>query len=628
MHQQTCGKYARCAFSRTLAHGGLPSPRITGYKAQKIMKRLTTNERRELVDAAMGRRRFDLLMKNVKLVNVFSGEIYPAEIGLSNGYIAHVEKIQKGNSLEAGADKIYDGMGRYAVPGFIDSHVHIESSMVTPYNFAKIVIPKGTTTVVTDPHEIANVMGIEGVEYMIEAGRDVPMYQYALSPSCVPSVPGLEEAGAVFGKEEIERIIGMERVLGVAEVMDYYGVINNSKRMMEILDLALEKDCFVQGHFFSNSDRELSAYLCAGPNTNHEFITGTDARRAIRAGMVVDARESSFAKNVKSIVEGIKELHSPKNLTICTDDRDPKEIITKGHINDCLRIAIKSGLNRIDAIRAATINSASVYGLKRLGAIAPGYIANINLVDDLEGIHVESVFFEGNLVAENDELLVEIEPKAFPLEKINSIYLDDFSVDRLRIKAAVEEGRVKVRVIKYQDLETLVTETAFEKVAVRNGYVTLEDRKDLNFIAVFNRHKVSGNCAVGIVGNFCLSHGAIAGTVSHDCHNLCVVYTNLKDAVRAIEEVRRIGGGIVFSSGNILKTIALPIAGLMSRHEAEKLIPDVDSMNEVLREAGIEFRNPVMRLATAALPVIPSIKITDLGIVDVVNQRLVDLFVQ
>lgn len=592
------------------------------------MKKLTSIERKELVDAAIGRRRFDLLIKNIKLVNVFSGEIYPAEIGLCNGYIAHVEKSQKGNSLEAGADNIYDGKGRYAVPGFIDSHVHIESSMVTPYNFAKIVIPKGTTTVVTDPHEIANVMGIEGVEYMIEAGRDVPMYQYVLSPSCVPSVPGLEEAGAVFGKEEIERIIGMERVLGVAEVMDYYGVINNSKRMREILDLALEKDCFIQGHFFGNSDRELSAYLCAGPNTNHEFITGRDAKRAIRAGMVVDARESSFGKNIKSIVERIQGLHSPKNFTICTDDREPKEIITKGHINDCLRIAINSGLNRIDAVRAATMNAASLYGLKRLGAVAPGHIANINLIDNLEDINVESVFFEGNLVAESDELLIEIEPKEFSLEKINSIYLDDFSVDRLRIKAPIEEGRVKVRVIKYQDSETLVTETAFEEAIVRNGYVTLEDREDLNFIAVFNRHKASENCAVGIVGNFRLSHGAVAGTVSHDCHNLCVVYTNLKDAVRAIEEAKRIGGGIVFSNGDVVKTIALPVAGLMSRYEAEELIPDIDRMNEVLRESGIEFRNPVMRLATAALPVIPNIKITDLGIVDVVNQRLVDLFDQ
>jgi len=590
------------------------------------MKRLTSFERRELVDAAIGRRRFDLLIKNIQLVNVFSGEIYPAEIGLCNGYIAHVEKIRNGNSLEAGAEKTYDGMGRYAVPGFIDSHVHIESSMVTPYNFAKIVIPKGTTTVVTDPHEIANVMGTEGVEYMIEAGRDVPMYQYVLSPTCVPSVPGLEEAGAVFGKEEVERIIGMERVLGVAEVMDYYGVINHSKRMREILDLAVEKDCFIQGHFFSDSDRELSAYLCAGPKTNHEFITGEDAKRALRAGMVVDARESSFSKNVRFIVEEIKGLHSPKNFTLCTDDREPKEIITKGHVNDCLRIAIKSGLNRIDAIRAATMNTASLYGLKRLGAIGPGYVANINLIDDLEGINVESVFFEGSLVAENDELLMEIEPKEFPLEKINSVYLNDFSVDRLRIRAPIEEGRVKVRVIKYQDSETLVTEAALEEVAVRNGYVTLEDREGLNFIAVFNRHKVSNNCAVGIVGNFCLSHGAVAGTVSHDCHNLCMVYTNLKDAVQAVEEVKRIGGGIVFSSGKVLMAIALPVAGLMSRHEADELIPDIDRMNEVLREAGIEFSNPVMRLATAALPVIPSIKITDLGLVDVGSQRLVDLF--
>ena len=591
------------------------------------MKRLTSDERKELVDAAMGRKKFDLLIKNVNLVNVFSGEIYQAEIGIFNGYIAHVEKMDTGTSLEADAENIYDGKGLYAVPGFLDSHVHIESSMLTPYNFAKVVIPKGTTAIVTDPHEIANVMGIEGVKYMIEAGKDVPMYQYTLSPSCVPAVPGLEEAGAVFGKNEVEEILNLDRVLGVAEVMDYYGVIYNSDRMKEILDLAHERGCFIQGHFFSENERELSAYLCAGPISNHEIMTGNDARRAIRAGMIVDARESSFARDTKAIVEEIKDFHSPPNFTLCTDDREPKDIETKGHVNDCIRVAVKSGLDKIDAIRAVTINTADAYGLKMLGAIAPGRIANINLVDNLEDIGVKSVFFEGDLVAENDELLVEIASKDFPLEKMNSVHLDNFTEDMMRIKAPIESGKRKVRVIKYQDLYTLLTDMSVEEVSVKNGYITLEDRKDLNFIAIFNRYKGKDNYSVGIISNFHLKEGALAGTVSHDCHNLTVVYTNTDDGVRVVEEIQKIGGGVVYGNGERLDKVELPIAGLISPREAEEIIPLIENMDERLREAGIVFDNPIMRLATAALPVIPFIKITDLGLVDVVKQEFLDLFV-
>lgn len=591
------------------------------------MKKLSARERTELVDAAMGKRKFDCVITNIQLVNVFSGEIYPAEIGMCNSYIAHVAEKDGESSLEPDALSVYDGQGAYAVPGFLDSHMHIESSMLTPYNFAKIVIPKGTTTIVTDPHEIGNVMGIDGVAYMIEAGKDLPMYQYALAPSCVPAVPGLEEAGAVFGRDEIAAILDMDHVFGIAEVMDFYGVIDNSPRMREILDLALERDCFIQGHFFSEKERELSAYLCAGPNTNHEIMTGDDTIKAIRSGMIVDSRESSFAKHTTPIIEAIKDFRSPPNLTFCTDDRSPKHIKTKGHINDCIRVAVKAGLNPIDAIRAATIQSANAFGFKRIGAIAPGYVANINLVDNLENVNVESVFFEGNLVAEKDRLLVEIGKRSFPLEQVNSVHLDNFSEDRLRIKAPIEEGKAKVRVIKYQDLHSLLTELAIEEVTVKDGFVSIEDKEDLNYIAIFNRHPGKDNFAVGVVANFHLTDGALAGTVSHDCHNLCVVYRNIDDAVRAVKEIQQVGGGVVYSKGSVLEKVELPIGGLLSSLDAEAFIPQVENINEALRGAGVVADNPVMRLATAALPVMPSIKITDLGIVDVINKEFLDVFV-
>jgi len=595
------------------------------------VKKLTSRERRELVDAAAGRRPFDLLIRNVNLVNVFTGEIYPAEIGICHGFIAFTDDLRtpprEGSERENRGTDEWDGEGLYAVPGFLDSHVHIESSMLTPDNFARITVPAGTTAVVTDPHEIGNVMGIRGVEYMLEAGLNLPMYQYALAPSCVPAAPDLESSGASFGREEIARLLEMENVLGVAEVMDYYGVIHNSPRMRDILDLALEKGVFIQGHFFSDDPRELAAYLCGGPHSNHEIMKGEDALRAVRAGMTVDARDSSFERNTRTIVQALKELPSPRNITLCTDDREPAEIRESGHINDCIRIAVGAGMEPVEAVRAATLNTARVYGLKHLGALAPGYIANINLIADLTEVQVRTVFFEGAPVAREGRLTAEIPPSFFKEEEENTVYLEDFSGEKLRIRAPLEEGEVKIRVIRHLNLKTSLTDLSVESVSVRDGYISLEGRDDLNFIALFNRHRGRGNHSAGVIRNFHLNAGALAGTVCHDSHNLALVYRDTADAVRAVEEIRRIGGGVVYVCGDRMEVLELPVAGLMSRLTAEELAPEVERMNRVLAEAGIGADNPVMRLATVALPVIPEIKITDRGLVDTGTQSFLDLFV-
>ena len=596
------------------------------------MKKLTPLQRRDLVDAAMGRRPFDLLIRNVQLVNVFTGEIYPVEIGICHGYIAYIHGGEPGQLPDHPLPdnqsiSILDGEGFYAVPGYIDSHMHVESSMLTPANFARIVIPRGTTSIVTDPHEIANVMGVRGVRYMMDAVQGLPMYQYALAPSCVPAAPGLESSGAVFGRDEVEQLLDMENILGVAEVMDYYGVLHNSSRIRDILDLALEKDVFVQGHFFSENPRELAAYLCGGPRSNHEFMKGTDALRAIRAGMTVDARDSSFERNTRSLVEVLSPLGSLRNFTLCTDDREPDEIRVKGHIDDCLRIAVDAGMTPLDALRAATINTASLYGLRNLGALAPGYIANINLLASLENLLVRKVFFEGNPVAENGVLCGEIHPVSFDIEKENTVFLDDFSEENLMIRTPVQNGRVKVRIISHLDLKTSLTEERIESISVEQGFLSLKDHKDLNYIAIFNRHKDHRDFSTGLIRNFHLNEGALAGTVCHDSHNLALVYTNTADAVRAVYEIRRMGGGIVYVCGGRVESLALPVAGLMSRSPAEELTPQVERMNRILSEAGLEADNPVMRLATISLPVIPDIKMTDKGLVDTKNQSFLDLFV-
>ncbi|MCK5156587.1 MAG: adenine deaminase [Spirochaetales bacterium] len=591
----------------------------------KTLKKLNLTERGVLVDAAAGRIPVDTLIINVNIVNVFTSEIYPGVIGLSNGYIAYAFETDDPESYAANANAVYDGGGSYAVPGFIDSHVHIESSMLTPQYFAELVIPHGTTTIITDPHEIGNVLGIEGVEYMVEAGRGLPMYQLALAPSCVPSVPGFEEAGAEFGRKEIEYLLKNDRIIGIAEVMDYIGVVNNSSRMREILDLGFEKECFIQGHFFGNPRRELAAYLCAGPSSNHEIFDPESAKAAVRAGMIVDARDSSFSRDVEAIVGAVKEYGTLMNFTLCTDDREPAEILANGHINDCIRHAAASGLGEVQAIKAATINTAVLYGLSKLGAVAPGYIANINLVESLSSMQVKSVFFEGNLTAENRKMVQPIIKTEFPLEKINTVHVERLTKDTLCIRAPIREGKVRARVIHYQDMLTSITDEVIREVSVKDGIVTLDGNEDLNFIAVVNRHPGKNGITVALVSNFYLDRGALAGTISHDSHNLTLVFKDVPDAVRAAKRVRETGGGVVYVDGNSEYQLNLPVAGLMASVPAGICIGQVETLNKVLRTVGIESSNPVMRLATAALPVIPNIKITDLGLVDVNKVTFLDV---
>jgi adenine deaminase len=593
------------------------------------LKKLTPTERRELVDAAAGRIPVELLIVNVQIINVFTGEIYPGVIGIRHGYIAYAFESEDPSQFAGNAVKVHDGQGAYAVPGFIDSHVHIESSMLTPRRFAELVIPHGTTTIVTDPHEIGNVLGIDGVEYMIEAGRDLPMYQLALAPSCVPAVPGLEESGAEFGRDEIARLLDNDRILGIAEVMDFQGVVRNSERMREILDLGFERECFIQGHYFGDGKHELAAYLCAGPSSNHEIFTPEAAKAAARAGMIVDARDSSFSRDVEAIVGALKQYGRMPNFTICTDDREPAQILRDGHINDCTRHAIESGMEPVDAIRAATLNTAALYKLDKLGAIAPGYIANINLVDDPGNLGVKAVFFEGALVAADGKLSRPIAEQQFAIEAYNSVHIGALNEADLTLKVpgGVQDGSVRVRVIHYPDADTLETQMVVREVAVRDGKVVLDGNEDLNFIAVVNRHAGKTGMSVGLVSNFFLKQGALAGTVSHDSHNLTLVYRDPSEVLSAVEKVVSSRGGVVYVNNGQAYPLELPVAGLMSSGSIETCISQVETLNRVLRDAGIQTSNPVMRLATAALPVIPNIKISDKGLIDVLKAEFIDLFV-
>lgn len=594
--------------------------------------KIKPKDRKSLVEAAIGKRPCDIVISNAQIVNVFTGEIYSGNVGVYDGFIVYVECDHDKNKKEEKpliGNKSYDAKGNYLIPGFIDAHAHVESTMMTPRNLAEAVIPHGTTTMVTDPHEIANVCGIEGVNYMHECSMNLPMRQFILVPSCVPALPGLENSGAEFTEKEVQDLLNYDRVIGLAEVMDYFGVINNNEKMVSIINAVDEKYMFIEGHAPNLIGRELSAYLCAGPNSDHESTTSVEAKEKIRAGMYIDARESSITKNVEAIVNGVKDFRYLDNLTFCTDDREPGDIIQNGHMNDVVRKAIQCGLHPVDAIRSATLNVAREIGIKNIGAIAPGFTADMVIVNSLQELIPTAVFYEGILVAENGKLSIDIDTQHFEFEDKNTVYIDNLNIENFIVKAPVNDGNVKVRVIKYVDFNSADTEMQVEEIPVKNGCLDISFDDGLKFAAVINRHKAHNTMSFGVVRNFGTKFGAVGSTISHDCHNLTIVYDNPENAYEVAKRIIENGGGISCSAdGNILGELALPVGGLMSRKPCQLLSEEAKEMKNALRNLGLtEGDNPLLRIATLALPVIPKVKISDLGIVDVTEQKIINLFV-
>lgn len=586
---------------------------------------MNLQKRKELVEVALGKREADMVLKNGSLVNVFSGEIYKANIYIYDKYIANVVECNL-DTITLGKN-IIDIDGKFVSPGFIDSHVHVESSHLTPINFARAILPKGTTTIIADPHEIANVLGIDGVTYMIENSKDVPMNQYYLIPSCVPSVVGLENAGAEFDDIEIEKMLDLPRILGLGEVMDFVGVINQSDRMTKIVETAIKKGMFIQGHAPELIGNELSAYICGGPISCHETRDGRQAPDKIRKGMYIDARESSISKNISSIVENIKHMKSPRNLTLCTDDREPRDILEVGHINDCVRVAVKAGLDPMEAIRATTLNTAQEYKLDKIGAIAPGYFADIVVLDNLVDFNVLKTFWQGKLIAENNSLVVEIKSPKLDIECLNSVYVGELSESDFKIKSPIQNGEIEIEVLSYLTKERSITDRKTVLVKAKNGFIDISENSNLNFVAIVNRHNLNNNIALAVVENFYLKEGGVGTTYSHDSHNLTIVFNKPNEALAITKKIKELGGGIVTSeNGEITGILPFPIAGMLSDQPAEILAKEISQMNKILRKMGIESASPITRPSTLALIVIPNAKMSDLGLIDVKEQKVINLF--
>lgn len=582
-------------------------------------------DRRKLTDAAMGRIPSDRILFNANILNVFTGTLRHGEVWIVDGFIAHID-WHTDSIVHGKAAVVTDLQGKTLIPGLIDAHVHIESSLLTPRRFAEAVLVHGTTTVITDPHEIANVFGMEGITYMHDCALDLPLRVLVDVPSSVPSVPGLENAGASLSAADVEKAFQLRNVLGLAEVMDDVGLIHGEARINAIVDAAHHHHKRIQGHAPLVSGQALSAYRISGPFSDHEATSALEALEKIQAGMTIYARHSSISPDLPEMAKLITGLNYTDRVCLCTDDLEAEDLVHQGHIDAAINTLVSHGVNVIDAIRMATLHTANAIGEPWLGAIAPGCVADVVVCDSLTPLTIDGVIVSGKDVVSHGKLSVSFPSTLWPLEHVNSIHLQPIGLKDLRVNAPISNGKVTVNVMAYDSLTSLTTNLEPCVMLVKDDHVVLEDPR-FAWVAVLNRHG-QGSKAIHVVKDVGIREGAFASTVAHDSHNLVVVYRDLKDAVKAVNAVIDQRGGMAAVLDQVvLARLALPVAGLMADVPAQDMAKSSTAMKTALRQLGLrEPQNPLLRTAMIALPVIPRIKMTDLGCVDTVTQTFIPLF--
>ena len=557
----------------------------------------------KLIDVAAGREVADLIIKDVNLIDVRSGEVRRTDIVIYGDRIAAVGQGYSGKS-------VIDGAGLYAAPGFIEGHIHIESSMMTPAYFAHAVARHGTTTVIADPHEIANVLGIEGVRFMIEDSKNLPVDIFFTAPSCVPAT-NLETSGAAIGREELLRLKDMERVIGLGEMMNYPGVYLNLPDVIEKLGIFEIQD----GHAPMLTGKNLNAYVAAGIYSDHECTSLDEAREKLELGMHIMIREGTSERNLDELLPLVNNNNWPF-FSFVSDDRHPSTIQEEGHLDGIIRKAMDSGLDLVTAIRLATINTARYFRLFDRGEIVPGKKADVVLLD--EDLRVKMVLKDGKVVVRDGMVLSETPlPEARILGSINI----EPDIERLKVRA---RGN-KIRVIKIIE-GNLTTDEEIHPAKIMENLAVSDPENDVLKLTVWERHRGTGNVGIGFVRGFGMKSGALASTVAHDSHNVIAVGVSDEDIFFAVKRLKELGGGlIVVENQRELASLPLPIAGLMTDTPVDKLADLEKELNKSYRRLGGTLKNPFMQLSFLALPVIPKLKLTDYG--QIKDFQIVDLFV-
>jgi adenine deaminase len=557
------------------------------------------------IAAASKRKKADLVLKGAMVVDVFNVTTFQADVAICDGMIIGVGDYEGEKEIELN--------GTYIVPSFIDGHVHIESAMVPPEEFSKVVLPHGVTTVIADPHEIANIGGLPAVQYMVEASKGLPLDVKMMAPSSVPATP-FEHNGADLSAKEVSQLIRNGEVHGLAEVMDYPAVLKGEEEMVTKLLAAHENDCVIDGHAAGLDETALNTYLTAGIRNDHEAVSSEEAKQRIKRGMYVLMREGTAAKDMEALIGSVTPYNA-RRFVFATDDKHLDELVEDGSIDASVRKAIKLGIDPIQALQMASLNAAECFGLKTKGAIAPGYEASFIVLSDLEKITIEAVYVKGEKVVEEGQLINEVRDSLQPPEfLLSSVRMKNWGPDALKLRL----GSTIAKIIGVE-LGSIVTKSLCEEVTIEDGLFKPSIEKNQLKLVVAERHHELGHFGVGIVKGISLKQGAIATSISHDSHNIIACGVDDESLTLAIKELERIQGGlVVVSKGKVLAALPLELGGLMSIAPHEVVMKQLKQVDRGLVELGYTGEsNPFLTLSFLALPVIPSLKLTDTGLFDV-----------
>ncbi|MFB0561654.1 MAG: adenine deaminase [Candidatus Lokiarchaeia archaeon] len=580
----------------------------------------------EIIKTALGEKKADIVIKDTNIINVCTGEIEKGDIAIKFNKIALV-----GESSHTIGEKtrIISGKDKFASPGFFDSHIHIESSEITITEFTKSCLPHGTTSVIWDPHEIANVRGVSGIREILAESRKLPLNVFIMIPSCVPAAsPKLGTSGAVISVEDILELANEEEIMGLGEVMNFPGVLSGDKEVLAKIKAA-ERFRAIDGHAPGLRAEKLSAYFSTGIRSDHESVSGEEGVEKLRRGVFLMIREGSASKNLASLIKPIIEMRlDTRNCLLATDDKSPEDLKEEGEVDFLIRRCIEEGLEPMKAYQMATLNPVCYLGVdNRLGSITPGKNADIVLLEDLEKVTVDTTIISGVPVVVNRKFEVNIPAYEYSSEIQSSVNVGKVpEPDKFRIKAHNKENQ-KVKLIRVSE-GSLFTSFETEYLRVESGTVMPDPKKDVLQVAVVERHHASGGIGKGFVRGFGLKEGSIASTVAHDSHNIVIIGTNWNDMAKAVSEIVEMQGGmVVVNKAKRIAHLPLNFAGLMSTEPIEKVIEKRKKLKKAVKEMGCELESPFMTMSFLSLPVIPELKITEKGLIDVIKQEVTNVLI-